>query len=124
MAKRILLVDDNTTNLQVLFQALSPEGYELLVAQSGEDALKTAQSAKPDMLLLDVKMPGIDGFETFRRLRADSETADIPVVFISAHANVELIDKAGVIGAEGYLTKPFDFDVIIAKVRDILGGGG
>jgi CheY-like chemotaxis protein len=123
MAKRILLVDDNTTNLQVLFQALSPEGYELLVAQSGEDALETAQSAKPDMLLLDVKMPGIDGFETFRRLRADSETAGIPVVFLSAHANVESIEKAGALGAEGYLTKPFDFEVIIAKVREILAAG-
>ena len=120
MAKRILLVDDNTTNLQVLFQALSPEGYELLVAQSGEDALETAQSAKPDLLLLDVKMPGIDGFETFRRLKAESGTAEIPVIFLSAHANVESIEEAGALGAEGYLTKPFDFDVIIAKVREVL----
>lgn len=123
MAKRILLVDDNTTNLQVLFQALSPEGYELLVAQSGEDALETARGAKPDLLLLDVKMPGIDGFETFRRLRAASETAAIPVIFLSAHANVESIEKAGELGAEGYLTKPFDFDVIIARVREVLEGG-
>jgi CheY-like chemotaxis protein len=121
MAKRILLVDDNTTNLQVLFQALSPEGYELLVAQSGEDALETAQSAMPDLLLLDVKMPGIDGFETFRRLKAESGTAAIPVIFLSAHANVESIEQAGALGAEGYLTKPFDFDVIIAKVREVLG---
>ncbi|MGI9244589.1 MAG: response regulator, partial [Verrucomicrobiales bacterium] len=117
----ILLVDDNTTNLQVLFQALSPEGYELLVAQSGEDALETAGSAKPDLLLLDVKMPGIDGFETFRRLRADSETSAIPVIFLSAHANVESIEQAEALGAEGYLTKPFDFDVIIQKVREVLG---
>ena len=121
MAKRILLVDDNTTNLQVLFQALSPEGYELLVAQSGEDALETAGGAKPDLLLLDVKMPGIDGFETFRRLRADSETAAIPVIFLSAHANVESIEQADALGAEGYLTKPFDFDVIIEKVQEVLG---
>ena len=121
MAKRILLDDDNTTNLQVLFQALSPEGFELLVAQSGEEALETAQSAKPDLLLLDVKMPGIDGFETFRRLRADEQTSGIPVVFLSAHANLESIDEANALGAEGYLTKPFDFDVIIAKVQEVLG---
>ena len=94
MAQRILLVDDNTTNLQVLFQALSPEGYELLVAQSGEQALETVVDAKPDLLLLDVKMPGIDGFETFRRLRAGEETSEIPVVFISAHANVESLEAA------------------------------
>jgi CheY-like chemotaxis protein len=122
MAEKILLVDDNTTNLQVLFQALSPEGYELLVAQSGEQALETAAEAKPDLVLLDVKMPGIDGFETFRRLRAGEATAEIPVVFISAHANVESMDEAKVLGAEGYLTKPFQFDEVIAKVREVLGG--
>jgi two-component system NtrC family sensor kinase len=122
MAERILLVDDNTTNLQVLFQALSPEGYELLVAQSGEQALEAVQDAKPDLILLDVKMPGIDGFETFRRLRADDETAMIPIVFISAHANVESMEEAKVLGAEGYLTKPFQFDEVIAKVRAVLGG--
>ena len=120
MAKQILLVDDNTTNLQVLFEALSPEGYELLVAQSGEQALDTAPDANPDLILLDVKMPGIDGFETFRRLRADEKTASIPVVFISAHANVESMEEAEVLGAEGYLTKPFQFDELISKVREIL----
>jgi len=123
MAQRILLVDDNTTNLQVLYQALAPEGFELLVAQSGEDALETAAKAGPDLILLDVKMPGIDGFETFRRLRQDEKTAGIAVVFLSAHANVESIEEAGALGAEGYLTKPFDFDVIIAKLREVLGSG-
>ncbi len=121
MAHRILLVDDNTTNLQVLFQALSPEGYELLVAQSGEQALETAQEAMPDLLLLDVKMPGIDGFETFRRLRGAEATSGIPVVFISAHANVESMKEARDLGAEGYLTKPFEFDEVLAKVREVLG---
>lgn len=120
--ERILLVDDNTTNLQVLFQALSPEGYELLVAQSGEQCLESAVEALPHLVLLDVKMPGIDGFETFRRLRSDEKTAHIPVVFLSAHANVESIQEAQSLGAEGYFTKPFDFDEIIAKVREVLEG--
>jgi two-component system NtrC family sensor kinase len=122
MAERILLVDDNTTNLQVLFQALSPEGYELLVAQSGEQAIETALEAKPHLVLLDVKMPGIDGFETFRRLLAAEETAQIPVVFISAHANVESMEEAVGLGAKGYLTKPFQFDDVVAKVADVLKG--
>ena len=122
MAERILLVDDNTTNLQVLFQALSPEGFELLVAQSGEQALATALEAKPHLILLDVKMPGIDGFETLRRLRSAKETAGIPVIFRSAHANVESIDEAKALGAEDYLTKPFNFDQIIQRVHAILGG--
>lgn len=120
MAKRILLVDDITTNLQVLFEALSLEGYELLIAQSGEQALESASEAAPHLILLDVKMPGMDGFETFRRLKASEETADIPVVFISAHANIESIDEAKQLGAAGYLTKPFQFDEIISKVHEIL----
>jgi len=121
MAARILLVDDNTTNLQVLFQALSPEGYELLVAQSGEQALETALEAQPNLVLLDVKMPGIDGFETFKRMRSGEKTSQIPVVFISAHANVESLEEATALGAEGYLTKPFQFDDVVAKVKEILG---
>lgn len=121
MPARVLLVDDNTTNLQVLFQALSPEGYELLIAQSGEQALESAREGRPQLILLDVKMPGIDGFETLRRLRADEETAGIPVVFLSAHANVESIEEGKALGAQGYFTKPFQFDEILAKVREILG---
>jgi two-component system NtrC family sensor kinase len=120
LAERILLVDDNTTNLQVLFQALSPEGYELLVAQSGEQALESALEAKPHLILLDVKMPGIDSFETLRRLRANKETDAIPVVFLSAHLNIESINEADALGAEGYFTKPFQFDDIIANIREIL----
>ena len=123
MPKRILLVDDNVTNLQVIFEALSPEGYELLVAQSGEDALETVSQASPDLVLLDVKMPGIDGFETCRRLRASEQTAQIPVIFLSAHANIEAIEKAQGMGASGYLTKPIQFDEVTAKVREVLAGG-
>ncbi|MEM7144182.1 MAG: response regulator [Verrucomicrobiota bacterium] len=119
-SKRILLVDDNTTNLQVLFQALAPEGHELLVAQSGEQALESVAEVTPDLILLDVKMPGIDGFETFRRLRADDQTKAIPVVFLSAHANVEAVEEADALGAEGYFTKPFQFDDILAKVSELL----
>ena len=121
MPARVLLVDDNTTNLQVLFQALSPEGYELLIAQSGEQALESAREGSPQLILLDVKMPGIDGFETLRRLRADEETEGIPVVFLSAHANVESIEEGKALGAQGYFTKPFQFDEILAKVKEILG---
>ncbi|MEM8952905.1 MAG: response regulator [Verrucomicrobiota bacterium] len=117
---RILLVDDNTTNLQVLFQALSPEGYELLVAQSGEQALESVAEVLPSLILLDVKMPGIDGFETFRRLRADEKTKAIPILFLSAHANVEAVQEADALGAEGYFTKPFQFDDILKRVRELL----
>jgi CheY-like chemotaxis protein len=120
---RILLVDDNVTNLQVLFQALSTENCELLVAQSGEQALETAGEATPDLILLDVKMPGIDGFETFERLRQSPGTDSIPVIFLSAHADLESVERAREIGAAGYLTKPLDLDKVLALVRETLTTG-
>ena len=81
---RLLLVDDNPTNLQVLFQALEDEGYELLVAQSGEEAIATAKEAQPQLILLDINMPGIDGYETCRRLKDDLATRDAVIIFLSA----------------------------------------
>src|SRR5689334_22510433 len=80
----ILVVDDNPTNIQVLFDVLSEIGYRVAIAKSGEAALQRVQSYHPDIILLDVMMPGIDGFETCQRLKADSATCDIPVIFMTA----------------------------------------
>jgi CheY-like chemotaxis protein len=114
---RILLVDDNLTNLQVLFQALEQEGYELLVAQSGEEALTIAKEALPQLVLLDINMPGIDGYETCRRLKADEETSKSVVIFLSARSDVK--DKvAGLeFGAVDYIGKPFQFEEVLARVK-------
>jgi CheY-like chemotaxis protein len=91
--EKILLVDDNPTNLKVLTDALEPHGYSILVAPGGEVALKTAGRAQPDLILLDVMMPGLDGIETCRRLKADEATRDIPVIFISARSEMQsLVD--------------------------------
>ena len=78
----LLLVDDNPTNLQVLYQTLETTGCKLLVAKNGEAALSIAQKASPDLILLDIMMPGIDGFEVCRRLKADPATEGIPVIFL------------------------------------------
>src|SRR3954463_13668409 len=83
---RVLLVDDEPTNIDILRQALNGRGYRLLVAPSGDDALKVAQRARPSLVLLDVIMPGIDGYETCRRLKADPQTAGAAVIFLSALA--------------------------------------
>jgi CheY-like chemotaxis protein len=80
----ILLVDDNPTNLGVLFESLSDSGFKLLVAQDGESAIEQVSFALPDIILLDVMMPGIDGFETCRRLKANKKTQGIPVIFMTA----------------------------------------
>ena len=84
MAPQILLVDDNPTNLQVLYQTLDGQGYRLLAARSGKDAIAIAERAVPDLILLDVMMPDLDGFETCARLKADDRTRDCAIIFLSA----------------------------------------
>jgi len=81
---QVLLVDDNPTNLQVLYQTLEGDGYRLLAARNGKDALSIAQRTIPDLILLDIMMPEMDGFETCRRLKADSRTGESAIIFLSA----------------------------------------
>jgi len=114
---RILLVDDNLTNLQVLYQALEREGYELLVARSGEEALEIADRAAPAVILLDINMPGIDGYETCRCLKSNDATSRSVVVFLSARGEVEDKLRGFDIGAADYISKPFQFEEVVARVR-------
>ena len=113
----ILLVDDTPLNLRILFEALGDAGFKLLVAESGNAALEQVARLKPDLILLDVMMPGINGFDTCRRLKADPETADIPVVFMTALSDT--VDKIqGLsIGAVDYITKPIQPDEVLARVK-------
>ncbi len=116
-SERILLVDDNPTNLQVLMGTLEGKGYNLLIAKNGETALKIVRRASPDLILLDIMMPGMDGFEVCRRLKADPATQEIPVIFLSA-----LVDTADKVhgldlGAVDYITKPFQPEEVIARVN-------
>lgn len=114
---RVLLVDDNPTNLAVLYEALSDEGLELLIAQSGEEALAIAAEAQPELILLDINMPGIDGFETCRRLKADRATREIVVIFLSARDAVEDKVEGLKLGAVDYVSKPFQFEEVVARVN-------
>ncbi len=113
---RILLVDDNPTNLQVLYQTLDGRGYRLLIAKSGEQALTVSAKAKPALILLDIMMPGIDGFETCARLKADPETADSAVIFLSALNDASDKVKGLELGAVDYIAKPFDAEEVLARV--------
>ena len=114
---RVLLVDDNLTNLQVLYQALEEEGYELYVAQSGEEALVTAEETQPQLVLLDINMPGIDGYETCQRLRTSDATKDSVVIFLSARNAVDDKVQGLDLGAVDYIEKPFQFEEVVARVR-------
>jgi signal transduction histidine kinase len=113
----ILVVDDNPLNLKVLFQYLSDEGYRVLVAENGTSAIQQTRQAVPDLVLLDVLMPGINGFETCRRLKADPVTSEIPVIFLTALSGT--VDKLEGFNAGGvdYLTKPLQYDEVVARVR-------
>ena len=115
--EQILLVDDNRTNLQVLHGTLSGRGYRLLVAKDGESALTIAQKTHPSLILLDIMMPGIDGFEVCRRLKADPETQVIPVIFLSALDDTKDKVKGLDLGAVDYVSKPFQPEEIIARVN-------
>ena len=114
---RLLLVDDLPDNLKVLRQALEPEGYRILIASSGEAALKLARTAQPDLILLDVLMPDLDGFETCRRLKQDAATRDIPVLFITARAETEAVVEGFRAGGIDYIVKPFQSEEVLARVQ-------
>jgi two-component system sensor histidine kinase ChiS len=113
----ILLVDDNPTNLQLLFETLDGRGYKLLIAKDGKTALSIARKAGPNLILLDIMMPEIDGYEVCRQLKADPATAEIPVIFLSALTDTKDKVQGLDLGAVDYVTKPFQPDEVIARVN-------
>jgi diguanylate cyclase (GGDEF)-like protein/PAS domain S-box-containing protein len=115
--KTILIVDDNPLNLSVIVDHLEGQSYQVTVAQGGEEALKRAEFVQPDLILLDVMMPGIDGFETCRRLKARPATAGIPVIFMTALADIHDKVAAFTAGGVDYVSKPFQVEELLARVE-------
>ncbi len=116
-ASRILIVDDTPANIDVLDQMLEAEGHKISVAGSGEAAIKLAAKTLPDLILLDIMMPGIDGFETCRRLMADPATKHIPILFITAKSDAEDVVKGFSLGAVDYIAKPFREEEVLTRVH-------
>jgi signal transduction histidine kinase len=114
---KILLVDDNPVNLGVLFEYLNNLGFSVFIAQSGEMAFKFLEAERPDLILLDVKMPGTDGFEVCRQLKSGDDTKDIPVIFMTALS--ETTDKVTgfEVGGVDYITKPFQQEEVLARIK-------
>ncbi|HSW05973.1 diguanylate cyclase [Aquabacterium sp.] len=113
---RLLVVDDQPINVQTLYQALSAE-HQVFVATGGEQALKLAREKQPDLVLLDVVMPDIDGYEVCRRLKADSTTADIPVIFVTAHSDEHEEAQGLDAGAVDFIAKPINPRIVRARVK-------
>ncbi len=121
MAKqKILAVDDEEDILELLRFNLTKEGFAVIGAASGEEALKFARAEKPELILLDLLLPGIDGLEVARRLKKDASTKEIPIIMVTAKGEEADIVTGLEVGAEDYITKPFSRKVLVARVRAVL----
>lgn len=117
----ILVVDDNPFNIDVLEELLEDANFAVASAVSGQDAIAQAKRDRPSLVLLDVIMPGMDGLETCAAFKADPELNPIPIVFMTALDDREIVKQSRKSGAAGYITKPFEEDVILACIQAQLG---
>ena len=119
----ILVVEDNEKNRKLVRDVLVVKGYRLLETETGEDGLRLAREQHPALILMDIQLPGIDGIETLRRLRADPGTAAIPVVAVTASAMTQDRQKIMVAGFDGYQAKPISIRPFLELVREVLDRG-
>lgn len=117
---RILVVDDDEMNRDMLSRRLLRKGYEVLLAVNGAEAIDRTVSERPELILMDLSMPVLDGYEATRRLKADAETAGIPIIGLSAHAMVGDREKALAAGCDDYDTKPVELPRLLGKVETFL----
>lgn len=118
--KKVLAVDDSATVLLAV-ELLLARDHEVLTARDGQEALAVARAARPDLVLLDVVMPGLDGFETCRRLREAEETRVTPIILVTTRGELESLERGYEAGCTDYVTKPFHGTELLAKVRSCLG---
>lgn len=121
MAK-ILLVEDNELNRDMLSRRLERKGFQVVMAADGQQGVDLASSEGPDLILMDMDLPVIDGWEATRRVKAGEGTRGIPVIALTAHAMVGDRDKAMAAGCDDYDTKPIDFPRLLGKIETLLGG--
>ena len=122
MNKKILVVEDDPSASRLVGYALEQEGYRVITASDGLEGLTKAQNEHPDLIVLDVMLPGLDGYDICQQLRQKPETAELPILMLSAKARQEDKDTGFKIGANDYLAKPADPSLIVAKVKALLTG--
>jgi len=118
---RILLVEDNELNRDMLSRRLTKKGYEIFMAMDGENGVELALSLKPDLILMDMSLPVMDGWEATRRIKAHSDTRNIPVIALTAHAMGEDRQRALEAGCDDYDTKPIELTRLLLKISSFLG---
>ena len=120
MSKLILVVEDQEDNMQILRDLLVSAGYEMVVAENGEEALAAVAKQRPDLILMDIQLPIMDGYEATRRIKADPALKDIPVIVVTSYALSGDEGKAREAGCDAYVTKPYSPRQLLAKIREFL----
>jgi len=120
MSKRILVIEDQADNRQILRDLLTNADFEVIEAENGEAGLAAAAAHKPDLILMDIQLPGMDGYEATRRLKADAMLRHVPVIAVTAHALSGAEQEARAAGCDGYISKPISPRQLLAKVREYL----
>lgn len=120
---RILIVEDNEVNRDMLSRRLTRRGYEVILAIDGQEGISMAQTQNPDLILMDMSLPVLDGWEATRRLKASPETQQIPIIALTAHALMSDRDQAFEVGCDDYETKPIDFPRLLEKLEARIGPG-
>ena len=121
MSKRVLAVEDQEDNMQILRDAIVNAGYEIIEAENGEQALALAAKHRPDLILMDIQIPIIDGYEATRRIKADPALRSIPIIAVTSHALDDGEQKARAAGCDDFVAKPYSPRQLLAKIRQVLG---
>ena len=124
MTKRILIVEDQEDNRVIMRDVLSAAGYDLIEALNGEDGVELAQRERPDLILMDIQLPVIDGYEATRRIKGFAELKSIPIIAVTSYALSGDDEKARLAGCDGYVAKPFSPRELLASVREYLSDVG
>ena len=122
MSATILLVEDNPANRKLATTVLEHAGYRVLIADDATTGIAVAHQERPDLILMDIQLPGIDGLEATRRLKATEDTVAIPIVALTAFAMKGDEERILAAGCDGYIAKPFDYKIMIARVAELLAG--
>jgi two-component system cell cycle response regulator DivK len=120
MSKRILVVEDQPDNRRILRDLLGNAGYELIEAETGEEALTAIEAQRPDLILMDIQLPVMDGYEATRRIRSNPELKSIPIIAVTSYALAGDEAKALAVGCNAYVTKPFSPRALLGKVQEHL----
>ena len=120
MSKRVLVVEDEEDNRRIVRDLLTSVGYEIIEAVTGEEGVKAAETQLPDLILMDIQLPGIDGYEATRRIRANPALHKVPIIAVTSYALSGDDVKAFEAGCDGYVSKPFSPRALLAKIREYL----